>query len=53
MGMPATSIENTEADAHITAEEQQARRAAPDGALPDILNHIQRYSQCREEATMF
>ena len=35
--------------AHITGEEQHARRAAHAGALPDILNHIQRYSQCREE----
>ena len=39
--------------ARITAREQRARRAAHAGALPDILNHIQRYSQCREEATIF
>ena len=35
--------------ARIAAKEQRARRAARAGALPDIPNHIQRCSRCREE----
>ena len=39
--------------AHITAEEQQARRAAHAGALSDILNHIQATASAERRATMF